>query len=46
MMPLGFSKGDEEEEGALRNFTRIVLAMRKKRKRRVVIQQEHVIYLK
>jgi hypothetical protein len=34
MMPLGFSKADEEEEGVLHNFTRILLAMRKKRKRR------------
>jgi hypothetical protein len=29
MMPLGFSKGDKEEEGVLHNFTRILLAMRK-----------------
>jgi hypothetical protein len=27
MMPPGFSKGDEEEEGALHNFTRILLAI-------------------
>jgi hypothetical protein len=45
MMPLGFSKGDEEEEGVLHNFTRILLAMRKKRKRRKIIQQEPEIYL-
>jgi hypothetical protein len=44
-MPPGFSKGDEEEEGVLHNFTRILLAMMKKRKRRTIIQQEHVIYL-
>jgi hypothetical protein len=38
MMPPGFSKGDEEEEGVLYNFTRILLAMRKKRKTRTIIQ--------
>jgi hypothetical protein len=27
MMPPGFSKGDEEEEGVLHNFTRILLVM-------------------
>jgi hypothetical protein len=45
MMPPRFSKGDEEEEGVLHNFTRILLAMTKKRKRRTIIQQEPVIYL-
>jgi hypothetical protein len=45
MMPPEFSKGDEEEEGVLHNFTRILLAMRKKRKRGTIIQQETVIYL-
>jgi hypothetical protein len=45
MMPPGFSKGDEEEEGALHNFTRILLAIRKKRKKRTIIQQEPEIYL-
>jgi hypothetical protein len=45
MMPPGFSKGDEEEEGALHNFTRILLAMIMKRKRRIIIRQELVIYL-
>jgi hypothetical protein len=45
MMPPGFSKGDKEEEGVLHNFTRILLAMRKKRNRRTIIQQEPVIYL-
>jgi hypothetical protein len=44
-MPHEFSKGDEEEEGALHNFTRILLSMREKRKRRTIIQQEPVIYL-
>jgi hypothetical protein len=39
------SKGDEEEEGALHNFTRILLAMIMKRKRRIIIRQELVIYL-
>jgi hypothetical protein len=32
-MPPGFSKGDEEEEGVLHNFTGILLAMREKRER-------------
>jgi hypothetical protein len=45
MMPPGFSKEDKEEEGVLHNFTRIFLAMRKKRKRRTIIQQEPVVYL-
>jgi hypothetical protein len=45
MMPPGFSKGDEEEEGVLHNFTRILLAIRKNIKRRIIIQQEPVIYL-
>jgi hypothetical protein len=45
MMPPGFSKADKEEEGVLHNFTRILLAIRKKRKRRTIIQQEPVIYL-
>jgi hypothetical protein len=47
-MPPGFSKGDkeeEEEEGVLHNFTRILLAMRKKRKTRIIIQQKPEIYL-
>jgi hypothetical protein len=30
MMLPGFSKGDEEEEGVLRNFTRTLLAVREK----------------
>jgi hypothetical protein len=46
MMPPAFSKGNKEEEGVLHNFTRILLAMRKKRKRETIIQQEPVIYLK
>jgi hypothetical protein len=38
-MPPGFSKGDkEEEEGAVHNLTRILLAMRKKKNRRTIIQ--------
>jgi hypothetical protein len=45
MMPPGFSKGDEEEKGVLHNFTRILLATRKKRKRRTIIQQEPEIHL-
>jgi hypothetical protein len=45
MMPPGFSKVDEEEEGELHNFTRILLAIRKKRKRRTITQQEPEIYL-
>jgi hypothetical protein len=45
MMPPGFLKGDEEEEGALHNFIRFFLAMRKKRKRRTTIQHEPEIYL-
>jgi hypothetical protein len=45
MMPFGFSKGDEEEEGVLHNFTRILLAIRKERKRRTIIQQLPEIYL-
>jgi hypothetical protein len=45
MMPPGFSKGDKEEERVLHNFTRILLATRKKRKRRTIIQQEPMIYL-
>jgi hypothetical protein len=42
-MPLGFSKGDEEE-GVLHNFARVLLAMREKGKRRKIIQQEPAIY--
>jgi hypothetical protein len=45
MIPPGFLKGDEEEEGALHNFIRFFLAMRKKRKRRTTIQHEPEIYL-
>jgi hypothetical protein len=30
MMPPRFSKGDEEEEGVLHDFTKILLATRKK----------------
>jgi hypothetical protein len=45
MMPPGLSRGDEEVKGALHNFTRILLDMRKKRKRRTIIQQDPVIYL-
>jgi hypothetical protein len=41
MMPFGFSKGDE----VLHNFTRILLAIRKERKRRTIIQQLPEIYL-
>jgi hypothetical protein len=37
-MPPGFSKGDKEEEGAVHNLTRILLAMRKKKNRRTIIQ--------
>jgi hypothetical protein len=35
-MPPGFSKGDEEEEGALHNFTRILLAIEGEKERTVI----------
>jgi hypothetical protein len=45
MMPPGFSKGDNEEEEVLHNFTRILLAIREKWGRTTIIQQEPMIYL-
>jgi hypothetical protein len=44
-MPPGFSKGDEEEEGALHYFTRILLATKEKGKKGTIIQHESVIYM-
>jgi hypothetical protein len=35
-MPPGFSKGDDEEEGSLHNFTRILLAIEGEKERTVI----------
>jgi hypothetical protein len=43
-VPPGFSRGDEEEEVLLHHFTRILLAMKWRKEKEAVIQQESTIY--